>query len=77
MAYSLPDLPYSNAALEPHIDARTMEIHHDKHHNAYVTKLIEMSSYHDSEEAAEAFLLEHGKLGRSYTIRAHYYTSCS
>ena len=39
MAYSLPDLPYPNDALEPHIDARTMEIHHDKHHNAYVTKL--------------------------------------
>lgn len=39
MAYELPPLPYDNAALEPHIDARTMEIHHDKHHNAYVTKV--------------------------------------
>ena len=39
MAYSLPDLPYAADALEPHIDARTMEIHHGKHHNAYVTKL--------------------------------------
>lgn len=39
MAYSLPDLPYPSDALEPHIDARTMEIHHGKHHNAYVTKL--------------------------------------
>ncbi|GMQ80211.1 MAG: superoxide dismutase [Planctomycetia bacterium] len=39
MAYTLPDLPYSFDALEPHIDARTMEIHHDKHHNGYVTKL--------------------------------------
>lgn len=39
MAYSLPDLPYPANALEPHIDARTMEIHHGKHHNAYVTKL--------------------------------------
>lgn len=39
MAYSLPDLPYPNDALEPHIDAKTMEIHHDKHHNAYVTKV--------------------------------------
>ena len=38
MAYTLPDLPYANDALEPHIDAKTMEIHHDKHHNAYVTK---------------------------------------
>ena len=39
MAYSVPDLAYSFDALEPHIDARTMEIHHDKHHAAYVTNL--------------------------------------
>ncbi len=37
MAYELPPLPYPNNALEPHIDARTMEIHHDKHHQAYIT----------------------------------------
>ena len=37
MAFTLPDLPYDYNALEPHIDARTMEIHHSKHHNAYVT----------------------------------------
>jgi len=37
--YKLPDLPYDFAALEPHIDARTMEIHHDKHHAAYINKL--------------------------------------
>jgi Fe-Mn family superoxide dismutase len=39
MAYSVPDLPYPFDALEPHIDAKTMEIHHDKHHAAYVTNL--------------------------------------
>ncbi|MDP6720949.1 MAG: superoxide dismutase, partial [Pirellulaceae bacterium] len=39
MAYTLPTLPYACDALEPHIDARTMEIHHGKHHNAYVTKV--------------------------------------
>src|SRR6188474_354500 len=39
MAYSVPDLSYPFDALEPHIDARTMEIHHDKHHAAYVTNL--------------------------------------
>ena len=39
MAYSLPDLPYAYDALEPHIDARTMEIHHSKHHNAYITNV--------------------------------------
>ena len=39
MAHSLPDLPYAHDALAPHIDAQTMEIHHGKHHNAYVTNL--------------------------------------
>src|ERR1700761_1518242 len=39
MASELPPLPYPKDALEPHIDAKTMEIHHDKHHNAYVTNL--------------------------------------
>lgn len=39
MAFNLPDLPYAHDALEPHIDARTMEIHHGKHHNGYTTKL--------------------------------------
>jgi superoxide dismutase, Fe-Mn family len=37
MAFELPKLPYPSNALEPHIDAKTMEIHHGKHHNAYVT----------------------------------------
>lgn len=39
MAHTLPSLPYSYEALEPYIDARTMEIHHAKHHNAYVNNL--------------------------------------
>jgi len=39
MAHVLPPLPYPNNALEPHIDALTMEIHHDRHHNTYVTNL--------------------------------------
>lgn len=39
MAYTLPELDYPYDALEPHIDARTMEIHHSKHHNTYITNL--------------------------------------
>ncbi|MDX1407257.1 MAG: superoxide dismutase [Saprospiraceae bacterium] len=39
MAFTLPDLPYAHDALEPHIDARTMEIHHGKHHSGYTNKL--------------------------------------
>jgi len=39
MSFTLPPLPYSFDALEPYIDAKTMEIHHDKHHNAYVTNV--------------------------------------
>ena len=41
MAYQVPALPYAEDALEPHIDARTMQIHHDKHHGAYVSKVNE------------------------------------
>ena len=41
MAHTLPNLPYGFDALDPHIDARTMEIHHGKHHNTYVSKLNE------------------------------------
>src|SRR3981189_1324818 len=39
MSFTLPALPYATDALEPHIDKMTMEIHHGKHHNAYVTNL--------------------------------------
>jgi Fe-Mn family superoxide dismutase len=39
MAHTLPELPYAHNALEPHIDQQTMEIHHGRHHNAYITNL--------------------------------------
>tara|TARA_Y100000589_G_scaffold317425_1_gene343506 strand:- start:10556 stop:11182 length:627 start_codon:yes stop_codon:yes gene_type:complete len=48
MAYSLPDLPYAADALEPHIDATTMTIHHDKHHAGYVAKLNAALEGHDA-----------------------------
>ena len=52
MAFTLPDLGYAKDALEPHIDAATMEIHHDKHHNTYVTNLnnaVEGTEFADME----------------------------
>lgn len=50
MAHELPDLPYAHNALEPHIDAKTMEIHHGKHHAAYVKKLNDALSKHSDLE---------------------------
>jgi Fe-Mn family superoxide dismutase len=50
MAFELPKLPYSYNALEPHIDARTMEIHHGKHHQAYVTNLNNAIAGTDAEK---------------------------
>jgi superoxide dismutase, Fe-Mn family len=49
MAFELPKLPYAHNALEPHIDAQTMEIHHGKHHNAYVTNLNKALEGTDAE----------------------------
>jgi len=51
MAFTLAPLSYTNNALEPHIDARTMEIHHDKHHNAYVTNLNKALEAHPDLQA--------------------------
>lgn len=48
MAYELPPLPYAFGALEPHIDARTMEIHHGRHHNTYVTNVNNALKDHPS-----------------------------
>jgi Fe-Mn family superoxide dismutase len=50
MAFELPKLAYEYTALEPHIDAKTMEIHHSKHHNAYVTNLNNAIAGTDAEK---------------------------
>ncbi len=55
MAYQLPALPYAYDALEPHIDAQTMEIHHSKHHQAYITKVNDAiaGTAHESKSVEE------------------------
>src|SRR3989344_3046576 len=54
MKFELPQLPYSYAALEPFIDARTMEMHHAKHHQTYVTKLNDALAKYPSFAEASA-----------------------
>lgn len=62
MAFTLPDLPYAKDALEPYIDATTMEIHHGKHHNTYVTKLNAAIEGTDlASKSLEDLLKEAGK----------------
>ena len=63
MAFELPNLPYAYTALEPHIDARTMEIHHTKHHAAYTTNLNNAIKGTDLEgKSIEAILADVSKL---------------
>lgn len=60
MAFELPELPYAHDALEPHIDTKTMEIHHGKHHNAYVTNLNNAIAGTDLEgKSLEELLASH------------------
>ena len=61
MAFELPKLPYAFDALEPNIDAKTMEIHHDKHHQGYTTKLNAAIEGTDLEGKSIEDILKHGK----------------
>lgn len=64
MAFQLPDLPYAFDALEPNIDARTMEIHHDKHHAGYTNKLNDAISGTDLDgKSIEDILVNAGQHG--------------
>lgn len=60
MAFELPALPYAKDALEPHIDARTMEIHHDKHHGGYTSKLNAAVEGTDMEGMSIEHILSRG-----------------
>jgi Fe-Mn family superoxide dismutase len=71
MAFTLPPLPYANDALEPYIDAQTMEIHHDKHHNAYVTNLnTALEKYPDLQNLSLEELLANNASAVPEDIRA-------
>lgn len=61
MSFNLPNLPYAYDALEPHFDARTMEIHHTKHHQAYTTNLNNAIAGTDLENASIEEILVKGK----------------
>jgi Fe-Mn family superoxide dismutase len=64
MAHKLPELPYAHDALEPHIDARTMELHHGKHHQGYVNKLNAALDKHPelADQPLEQLLADLSKL---------------
>ncbi len=65
MSFQLPKLPYAYDALEPHIDARTMEIHHSKHHNGYTTNLNNAISGTDLDEKSILDILDNLDMSNS------------
>lgn len=77
MAFELPQLGYAHDALEPHIDARTMEIHHTKHHAGYTAKLnaaVEGTAMEG--KSIEALLADHSDLGTIRNNGGGYYNHC-
>lgn len=78
MAFELPNLPYAHDALEPHIDTKTMEIHHGKHHNAYTTNLNNAVEDTDLANSSIEEILG-GISGHSTAVRNNgggYYNHC-
>lgn len=65
MSFTLPDLDYAHDALEPHIDAKTMEIHHGKHHNGYTTKLNNAIEGTELEDKSIEYILHNLDLSNS------------
>ena len=64
MTHTLPDLPYAHDALEPHIDARTMEIHHGKHHATYLANMLKaLEGKPEAQEPIEQIVGKAGQLG--------------
>tara|TARA_B110000238_G_C16107809_1_gene431328 strand:+ start:1160 stop:1762 length:603 start_codon:yes stop_codon:yes gene_type:complete len=77
MAFELPQLGYAHDALEPHIDARTMEIHHTKHHAGYTAKLNAAVDGTSMEgKSIEALLADHSDLGAIRNNGGGYYNHC-
>ena len=58
MAFTLPELPYAVGALAPHISTETLELHHGKHHNTYVTSLNELTGGEKGDDELEAVILD-------------------
>ena len=77
MSFELPDLPYAYNALEPHIDARTMEIHHSKHHNGYTTNLNNAITGTDLEgKSIEEICATSGLSGGARNNGGGYFNHC-
>ena len=77
MAFELPNLPYAHDALEPHIDAQTMEIHHGKHHAGYTAKLNAAIEGTDmAEKSIEELITNHADNGAVRNNGGGYYNHC-
>ncbi len=77
MGFELPNLPYAHDALEPHIDARTMEIHHGKHHNGYTNNLNAAIEGTDlADQSIEQILANYGDKAAVRNNGGGYYNHC-